>query len=452
MSFSNSRRLGVALLITAALVAAGCGSSKTAAPATTVAPATTAAPTATTAAPAATTAAPAATTAAPAATTAAPAATTAAPADPLGKPNAAKGTPLKVGYIWSGVSAAIDNSEDLAAAQATAKWVNEYQGGVAGHPLELIPCATNEDPAIAAACGTQMVEAGVPAVLFNVNGQVGPWAKIVTAAKIPIIAFSTADPSVLAPGLDVFTLTNPIAGISSFPADLAKKAGYTKAAIIVIDVPGATGPVKAMAPPLFAAQGVPAVDLVAIAPGTADMSPQVQAELQKDPQGVHIIGNPAFCATAVKALRDASFKGTISMISNCLDPATIKALGTSLKGIVVSYAAGEKPDDPDYSAFKALAAKYSPDKKITPSGTPVGGFVVILGFSRMLAALKGDVTSASITTQIRANGPLPAPTLGAGKTFLCDGKQVPGISIACVKGIAYATLDDKGVAGDFGAF
>ena len=70
----KQRKLLLMTTVAAGLLAAGCGSSKTAAPATTAAPA------ATTAAAAVTTAAPAATTAAPAATTAAAAATTAAAA------------------------------------------------------------------------------------------------------------------------------------------------------------------------------------------------------------------------------------------------------------------------------------------------------------------------------------------------------------------------------------
>ncbi len=69
----KQRKLLLMTTVAAGLLAAGCGSSKTAAPATTVAaPATTAAAAATTAAPAATTAKPAATTAAAVATTAAP--------------------------------------------------------------------------------------------------------------------------------------------------------------------------------------------------------------------------------------------------------------------------------------------------------------------------------------------------------------------------------------------
>jgi branched-chain amino acid transport system substrate-binding protein len=446
MTVFNSRRLGASVIIAAALIAAGCGSSKKAVVATTAAPTTAAAATAapTTAAAAVTTAA--ATTVAP--TTAAPVTTVAA--DPLGKANPAKGAVLKVGYINSGVSAAVDATEEVNAALATVKYINEYQNGAGGHVLELLPCGTQNDPAIAAACGTKMIEAGVAAVLMNVDGQIAPWAKIVTAAKIPIIAFSAADASVLAPGLDVFTMANPLSGLASFPGQLAKSKGFTKAAILVIDVPAAVGPVKAMAPPTFTALGIPTLDLVPIAAGTADMGPQVQAELQKEPQLIHMIGNPAFCATAVKALRDANYGGTISMISNCLDAATLKSIGTGAKGLVVSYSAGEKPDDPDYVTFKALLSKYAADKKVNPSGTPVGAFVVVEGFNRMMAAFKGDPTSANITAAIRANGPLPMPTL-AGKTFLCDTKAVPGILPACNAGFAYATLDDKGVAGDWQA-
>ena len=411
------------------------------APAATTAPATTA-----TTAPAttATTKAGAATTAA--ATTAA--STAPAVADPLGTKTAATGTPVKIGYVWSGVSAAIDNTEEFLAAQATFKYANDYLGGVAGHPIEVVPCATNEDAAIAADCGNQMVQKGVAAVLFNVNGQVSAWSKTVIAANIPIFAYASADATLLAPGVAAFTVSNPIAGLAAFPALLAKKNSFTKATVLVIDVPGATGPEKAIAPPTFAASGVPAVDIVPIAPGTADMSPDVQAALKTSPQLVHIIGNSAFCITAIKALRDASYKGTISMISNCLDASTIKSVGADLKGIQVSYSASEDPTDSDYATFKAILAKYAAGQKVTATASTPGSFSVVVGFARVMKGVTGDITPATVTAAIKAGPALPQPLIKGG-TFKCDGKAVPGILPACTAEFVYATLDDKGAATNY---
>ena len=295
-----------------------------------------------------------------------------------------------------------------------------------------------------------MVQKGVVAVLQNVNGQVAPLAKLVEAANIPIFAYNTADSSVLGYA-DGFSVSNPVAGLALFPAELAKKGGFTKAAIITVDVPAALGPIKALAPPTFAALGVPAVDIVGIAQGTADMGPQVQSELQKSPQLVHIVGNPAFCATVIKALRDASYSGTITMISNCLDASTIKSVGADLKGILVSYLASEDPANPDFQTFKAVVAKYD-GGQINPSGTPVGSFVGIVAFNRVMATATGtaDLTSDSVIATIKAAPALPYPTI-AGVTFQCNGKAVPGLPIVCSAGFAYATLDDSGVPATFSA-
>jgi branched-chain amino acid transport system substrate-binding protein len=442
MSFSTSRRLGVAVVVSAALLAAGCGSSKkVATPATTTAAATTATTVA-----AATTAAPATTVAA-ATTTAAAPATTAAPADPLGAKTAAAGDPITIGYMWSGVSAAVDNSSDEQMAQATIKFLNDYRGGIAGHPIKLEICA-GSDTATASACGDKMVAAKPAAVLFNVIGDVKPWASKVIEAKIPIIAYSSADASLLAPGLDVFTMSNPIAGLAVFPAAEAKKLGAKKNALSVINVPAAVGPATALAKPMFAAAGLE-VNIVATAPDAADHTSAVQEALKQNPETWHIVGNPAYCTLDIKALRTAGFKGQISMISNCLDPSAIKTLGADLKGIKVDYVAGEDPTNPDNIEMLALAKKYG-DPKLVPQGTAVGAYLVWSAFNRIMKGAT-DITPAGIVTRMRAtDGTIVVPTM-KGSVIKCDGKQVPGIAIACTNGYLIGVLDDKGGVASYSA-
>ena len=431
MSFSTPRRLGVAVVLSAALVAAGCGSSKKA-----VAPATTAAPAVTTAA--------AATTAAPAATTAAPATTVAA--DPLGAKTAAAGDPITIGYMWSGVSAAVDNSSDEQTAQAMVKFLNEYRGGIGGHPIKLEICA-GSDTATASACGDKMVAAKPAVVLFNVIGDVKAWATKVIEAKIPIFAYSSAEASLLAPGTDAFTMSNPLAGLGFFPAGLAKKLGAKKAVLSVINVPAAVGPANQLTKPLFTAVGTE-LTIVPIAPDAADHTSAVQEALQGNPEIWHIVGNPAYCSLDIKALRTAGFKGQISMISNCLDPAAVKALGADLKDIKVSFSSGEDPKDPDTIELGAILKKYS--DKTVPQGTAVGAYLVWTAFNRVMKGAT-DITSAGIVTRVRAtDGTIPMPTV-KGATIKCDGKQVPGIAIACTGSYLVGTLDDKGTVGAFSA-
>ena len=393
-----------------------------------------------------------------AATTAAPATSAAGPLGAADPADPAKST-LKVGYIWSGVSPAVDNSADEVAADAMVKWINEYGGGIAGHPVQMVKCATNSDNSLAAACGTTFIEAKVQAVVMNTVGEVAPWATPVIAAGIPIVAFGTADPSLLpaasggtAPAnAAVFVMSNPTASISAFAAAIAKQVGAKKSVIDVIDVPAATQPAKALGPAGFAAKDAGTVTVLPISPTAPDHGPAIQAALKGNPDLVHVIGNPAYCTLSFEALRQADFKGTITGISNCLDDASRKALGSGWKGIYLSYAAGEDPANPDYIQFKAILDKYAA-KKIDPSGTPVGAYVVWEAFHRLMAkATAPNLTSQVITDTIRAAKAVPMPTI-PGATLTCDGKAVPALPIACTAGFTSSQMDANGMPTTFKGF
>ena len=369
--------------------------------------------------------------------------TTAGEVDPLGEPNAAAGETFKVGYMWSGVSAAVDNSSDLASAKAVTDWINEYAGGVGtdGRKLELVECA-GSDAATAAACGSTMVESGVSIVLFNVIGDVSTWAPTVLAAGIPIFSFSSADASLLKnPGM-VFTMTNPVAGIAYLPASVAKKVGAKRTAVVVIDVPGAVGPASALGPIVFQQEEAGEVAIVPISPTAPDHASAIQVELQNNPDVVSIIGNPAFCSLTIRALRDAGYEGTIAMISNCVD-ADMKAQLSNgeLEDIYVSYSGGEDPANADYALFVNIIAKYASD--VTPSGTPTGAFVVLESFRRFLADYSGDYSSADLMAHIAGHAGVDQPTVDGG-TLVCDGTALAILPLACTANYVLGQLDASG--------
>src|ERR1700733_2566635 len=55
----------------------------------------------------------------------------------LGPAKAASGTPVKVGWVSTGKTEAIDTSNEIKAAQATVDYANARLGGLAGHPIKL---------------------------------------------------------------------------------------------------------------------------------------------------------------------------------------------------------------------------------------------------------------------------------------------------------------------------
>ena len=62
------------------------------------------------------------------------------------------------------------------------------------------------------------------------------------------------------------------------PAGVARDNGVKNAAVLVTDVPAASGPVQSVGGAFYKNAGV-TLDVVPVPPGTADMTPQVQAAL-----------------------------------------------------------------------------------------------------------------------------------------------------------------------------
>ena len=216
----------------------------------------------------------------------------------LGPKNVATGAPLKIGYIYVGQTQAVDNRPELTIAQAAVKYINEHLGGVAGRPLELVPCTDNFTPANATDCANRMVAARVPVVLGSEPSEPAAVMKVLEPAKIPYFVYGGLDQSILL-SPDAAIVSNPLTTIVA-PIKLAKETGTKKVAIVYIDLPAAAQ-VKAIANPLYAKQGL-SVIATAVPSGTPDMTPQIQAALSNGAGSFLILGDPGLCISEIKAM------------------------------------------------------------------------------------------------------------------------------------------------------
>ena len=183
------------------------------------------------------------------ATTAPRSATTPAAASAFGPAKPATGTPVKIGYITDGKTASIDNSSEVPAAQAAVKYINQYLGGINGHPITLDVCDDQQTPSGATDCGNQMVtdkrggraqQRQRPGRLDVHPGGGGqhPVRRLLRLGREPILLAKTG----------AYILTNGISSTFAAPAKIAQAAGAKRAAEVVIDVPGASGPAKLLDP------------------------------------------------------------------------------------------------------------------------------------------------------------------------------------------------------------
>ncbi|MDT3446279.1 MULTISPECIES: ABC transporter substrate-binding protein [unclassified Pseudofrankia] len=371
----------------------------------------------------------------------APTTGTASTAEVLGPVERATGAPVTLGVITDGASPTADHTNDNRVAEATAKYLNEHKGGLGGHPIEITICETLGDLSKASDCGNEMVTKGVSAVLIGTSGVVEAAWEPLNEAKIPVMLSGSADPELLA-SPTTFSLANPTFPIIDLPIQVAKDKGNKKVTAIVIDVPAALHSAQEVAPPLFEKAGI-GYELVRVAPGTADMTPQMQRVGSNGSDQVFIIGNDTFCISAINGLKAVGFTGTISAISQCITDSTRKSVsGSTLNGTVISAIAPVGPDSPSMRLYTTVAETYGEDIDLSFQDSMLM-FMIMSGFQAAAQGISGDITPASLTTTIKAMKETELPGAG-GLKFRCNGKAIPGQPAVCVLGGLTTTLDDDG--------
>lgn len=366
---------------------------------------------------------------------------------PLGTPKKATGSVVTLGFVSDGKSDAIDNTPEIKAAQAAVNYANNYLGGLAGHKLALNVCETKQTPSGATDCATNMVQAKVPIVITPVSGQSGTIYQGIKDAGINYLQYGSLDQGVLGgPPTSVFVLTNGIGTALAGPAGIAADAGVKKAGILVTDVPAASGPVSQAAPIFYKNADVTA-DVIVIPVGQADMTPQIQAGISGGDGAFAMVGNPAFCTSAIKGLTTVGFKGPITAIQQCVDDTSAKATNGGYKGVNVLTTLDSS--NKEYAQYLAVMKKYA--KGVDTGGVAPGGYASVLAVVAALPNLTGDVNAQTISAGMAAMPPTPLP-LGGGITFQCNGTQVAIAKPTCSTQVLRAKYTAKAIPVGFKVF
>jgi branched-chain amino acid transport system substrate-binding protein len=375
--------------------------------------------------------------------------TTAPAEDVLGPTNEATGEPVKVGIITEGGSEAIGSQSALTetGAQVAVDYANEYLGGIGGHPIELFICGNQATPAGAQDCGNQMVEQGVVAVTLPFTGFGEAQAPIITGAGIPYLTGSGNSAAELtAPG--AFALTGGYPGTLGAFAQHAKEQGYAKFAMIVIDVPSATQAAQQLGGIVFKNAGVD-FEAIAAAPGTPDLTPQLQAAVDGGAEAIGVTGDVTFCTSFLQAYQTLGLDVPKYVIGPCVDKTVIDSLGDTLAG---SYlATNSSGESADAEVYAGMLAKYAPDEDIDPdpivSSGVSAGVSAVLNLVRAMQGLTGEVTKDTVMAQMKAAKDVPL-WLADGQTFTCDGSAVSILPNVCSAGFFIGTLTADGQVED----
>lgn len=368
-------------------------------------------------------------------------------ADPLGEPNPATGDAIKVGVINEGGGDTVNQQSEntLAGIEIAAEYVNEYLGGIAGHPIEIVACGNKNTPAGAVDCANQLVEQKVAFYIQPYSGFEGDIVPILTGAGIPMInASSSSNAGLTTPG--AFSLTSGYVGTLGAMAIDSKAQGITKFRMLVTDVPAATGAAKALGGMTFGNQGVD-YDIVTVPLGTADFTPMLQAAQAAGADAIGITGDATFCSAALQAYKTLGLTAQLYPISVCLDPTVIESSGDVLEGARV--AGLRVPDTEDEAIFNAAVAKFGDSSlEVNLAGGVADGYAAMLSAARVFTGYTGEVDNASILAQVKAAKDVPIPFTD-GLTFTCDGTAISILANICSAQFAMADVAADGTLSNF---
>lgn len=352
--------------------------------------------------------------------------------------------PVKVGLLTqAGDCDGCSGDLEPAAAETAAAWLNAEMNGLAGHEIELVICVHSNDPGKATDCANEMISEGVVAVIQGSDGVIGTTAPIFQGAGLALINHSSTNESLVQDDKSTFILTDPLAQTVTLPIAAAKAAKAKKISVIVVDVPTATD-IYESAASVFEDAGVE-LDVVPVALGTPDMTPQAQQVFVDNPDGVvSIVGHDAFCIPALNGLNAIGFQGTITTISFCVTDAMREAVPASIvKGIQFGATAPLGVKDKTVRAYEKLLKKYAPEKVDPEDLTAITVFQSVAALGLGTKNLEGEVTPASVIAALKSmdNEVLPA---SGGRVFRCNGKATDFGPAICSVATVVASLDAKG--------
>jgi branched-chain amino acid transport system substrate-binding protein len=345
----------------------------------------------------------------------------------LGTPNVAKGSPVVFGVL-NLQSGPVTFPEALTAEQAAVSYVNQYKGGIGGHPIKLVSCATDGSPATSQRCANQILDQHPVAILGAADtgapGAIPVWqrAGLPYLGGVPFTPVEQNNPDGVIFS-SVSTADNAAASVYA-----AQTLGAKSAAIIYTSDTQGTSVTNNVLAPTMKNAGITKITKVAIAPTASDVSSAVATAVGAKPDVIYI-NAPAACPNILSSLKQLGNTAKIMGIDPCTSPAAIKGANGGAEGLYfASPVLDPSANTADTKIYLAALKKYAPPTIALDSIAAIGFQSVIDVQTALAKFTTADLTESKI---------LAAFTTGSdhlnfmGHPYTCDGKQLVGATSVC---------------------
>jgi branched-chain amino acid transport system substrate-binding protein len=346
-------------------------------------------------------------------------------------PVAASGTPIRVGWINIQGGASSSQPNTTVGARAAAAYVNGELGGIEHRPIQLVECFTDTTAESSLKCANQMVQSRVIAVLLGQDSNSGDIARVVTQAGLPYIAYTgNSTQELTLPG--AFSLTGGTGAQIAALATYSKQKSYKKVAIVTLDSPAAIAVTQTLGGLVFKNAGV-GLQVIRVARGTADMTPQVQAARDGGADAVGVVGTGTFCTTFLNAASAVAPGLPLEGVAPCAATSvTSVSPPDAVARFVIPQLFRLDGDDATLTEYRRVISKYG-SKDVLGDPLTVYGYGVILALHGFLQNLTGDLAPTNIISAIKTTPNVPLP-LAPGLTMTCDGSLIKSLPNVCSVG------------------
>jgi branched-chain amino acid transport system substrate-binding protein len=351
--------------------------------------------------------------------------TAAASSFSFGTAKKATGSPYVFGMI-NDETGPVTFPESRQGAIAAMNYVNDYLGGINGHPIQIDSCIGDGTPAGAAKCANELVAKHPLAILGA--------ADVGAPASIPIYAHANLAYIGGIPFTPVpFIAPNSIQFWSVSVGDNAaaavyagKTLGVKKVALMYFSNPQGESIIPQIVP-VFKAAGVSTVKLIPLSPTSPDPSPQA-ALIQSSGADLAYIDVPNGCGNVLKSLKSVGYTGKLMGIDPCGAPPVISASAGGAEGMQIAspfiLATGTSQQA---QLFQAALKKWAAPGTLIDSPS-VAGFATVMNVQAALSKVSGTLNTKSIEAAFKTGSNHPN---FLSHPYTCDGQQMTGAPAIC---------------------
>jgi branched-chain amino acid transport system substrate-binding protein len=342
----------------------------------------------------------------------------------FGTAKKATGTPYVFGMI-NDETGAVTFPEARQGSIAAVNYVNNYLGGINGHPIQIDNCTGDGTPATAARCANQLASAHPLAILGA--------ADVGAPASIPIyqhanLAYLGGIPFTPVPQ----TAPNSIQFWSVSVGDNAaaavyagKTLGVKSVAIMYFSNPQGASLLPQITP-VFKAAGVTTIKDIPLSPTSPDPSPQA-ALVESSGAQLAYIDVPNGCGNVLKALKSVGYTGKIMGIDPCGAPPVLQASAGGANGMyIASPFLLQSGSNPQAQLFIAAMKKWAAPGTLIDS-ISTAGFATVINVQQVLSKIAGTPTTTSILAAFKAG---THPNF-LSHAYTCNGQALKGATAIC---------------------